>query len=1240
MNMVRLRYILSILVTIILLASCTSAKNTRGTRWYHAFNTRYNVYFNGKLSFDEAAKAQLEGYQDNFSETILMFPVSATPDDKANTGGPFDKTIEKSVKAIKQHSIQTKPEKDPKRRNDPKYQEFMNRTEYNPFLYNAWLLLGRSQFQNGDFLQAASTFSYTSRMYSTQPEIYNEAKMWHARAFAEMEWYFESQDILDKLDKETFNKDLDNLFATVQADLLIKQKKYEEAVPFMQVAIKAEKNKFQKAREKYLLGQMYTNLGENDLAYKTFGEISSSSAPYVMEFNAKIRQTEVAPWANVEKSIKQLNRMAKNHKNKDYLDQVYYALGNIYMSMPDTTKAIASYERGVEESTRQGIDKALNQIRLGDIYFQTQDYVKAQPNYSEALAQLKKGDDAYPRVSKRAEVLDELVIYHEEVVLQDSLQRLAGMSEEEQLAVVEAIIEKLIKEEEEAAKAAEREEFIAQRDAERNVGRPTGPPAGAAGMVSIPGQEGLFYFYNQQMVAMGKSAFQQKWGKRKLEDDWRRRDKASLLYDNLEEPLEEDLLADADSTLFEPQFDEDGNPIEPQDDVMGELSSDPKDPQFYLQQIPKTEEDFEASNLLIIDGLYNMGLIYKDKLEDKNLALSTFEELDTRFPENENKLESYYHTYLIYLRDNDMDNANLTKAKIIDLFPNSAYAVAMSDPDYEYNLRMIDIVQDSIYQTTYEAYIDGNIQDVRDNYELVSTKYNQSKLMPKFMFLNALTYVQENDAERFKEELKAIIDKYPDADVSVLASEMMKGFQRGLLLSTSGDGMLARGSLFNIRFTENEMSEEQLAEIQFSAEPNVPYELVLIYPSGILNDNLLLYTVADFNFSNFRLTDFDLSLSSVNEINMFQIQGFKSLEEVLQYYQMIHGEGAYARELGVDVVILPISVDNYDKLMKGKSVEEYMSFFEENFSKGNENIIAKWNLSKEAELEEAELEEKELIEEAEEKEEEILEEEKEKETIPAEQSEETIVIEEDTIESKPVEKEEDSITEEPYTTVGATARQMEEQAEEVISQAEELFDNVSSTLDEIAADPIRAIGNLFKRKKTTNAIDEYVKQQEKEEKERRKQIRAEQREAEKQALLMEREKEKQEKELLKAQKKEEREAEKLRKAEIKQAEKLKKLEQKAKEEAKKNVKKEKELEKKLRDKERKEAQKLKEQQRKETQKLREEERREREALRKEEQKIKERERKEAQKLKEQERKAREKERKEEQKRKQAEKKNK
>jgi tetratricopeptide (TPR) repeat protein len=1126
-----------------------------------------------------------------------MFPVSSLPKDKQNTGGPFDKAIEKGVKAIKTHSIQTKPERQTGKKNDSKYQEWINRTEYNSFLHNAWMLIAQSQFHNGDFLQAASSFSYISRLYHTQPEILHAAKIQQARCYAEIGWFYEAEDILSKIKKDGLSKKLQNQYSTVYADLLIKEKQYQEAIPYLQTAIKAEKNKWQKNREKYLLGQIYSHLGEKKSAYKIFEEVASSSVAYPLTFSAKIRQTEVYAGGDTSRIVGDLRKMIKSTKNKDYLDRIYYALGNVYLAVPDTAKALACYELGVEKSVQQGIDKALNQIKLGDVYFQQKEFIKAQPNYSESLSQLKKSDEAYSRVSKRSAILDELVVFSEAVHLQDSLLQLSQMPEENRLEVVNRIIAELKKKEEEEKKKQEREDYLSQQEDQRAE---KGLNKRNTSSVLPPSEEGVFYFYNQQVVALGKNIFQQTWGRRKLEDDWRRRNKNNPLSD-----FSDENLASADEL-------EKNSPAEvPEENASeektGVLSSDPHDPQFYLQQIPVTEEDIKESNLIIADGLFNMAVIYQEKLEDIPLALETFEMLNTRYPQHENKLSAYYHIYLIYLKDENAAMYSLYKQKIRFEFPESDYAIAMADPNYEYNLRTVYAVQDSLYRDTYQAYLDGNVHKIRDNYQLAATKYNQSKLIPKFSFLNALSYVQTNDADNFKKLLKDIIDKYPDADVSVLASEMMKGFQKGLLLAASGDNMLARGNIFNMRFGNVEEDLQVLDSLEFSPETDTAYELLLIYPQGIINENLLLYTVANFNFGNFVVNDFDLEKTSVEKVGILQIKGFKNFAEIGQYLQMIYDKDGYASELEQSVTIMPISIINYNILMQGKSLEEYMTFFEKHFGKENKNIINRWKLLKNQEFE--------LTANLPETSEEL-------EDLP--ETEDDSEIEKEIPVKNPVVHPEITIQQDsiqtniPVTTTNEEqqiAAELENKTEEIINKTSEILENVNTKVDEILNDPVRGIQSLFKRK-SSNAIDEYAKAQEKEEKERQKQLKKEKEEKEKELRNLARQKEKEQQELLKKQQEEDKLLLKAKKKQEEELAKLKKQEEKVKTDEKKRIQKERENARKQKEQDRKKAQKLKEKEQKAKEK-------EREELRKQ----KEQERKKIQKLKEQERKAKEKERK-------------
>ena len=1166
-------YYIFIFLLFILLGSCSTKKNTKASRFYNSFTTRYNIYYNGKVSFDEALKAMQNGYKENYSEMILMYPISAQPKNKQTLGGPFDRTIEKSEKAIRLKSIKTKPLKKPGWRNDPKQRTLQEQEEYNPFLKKSWLIMGQAQFYNADFLQASATFSYIARHYAQDEEVVAEARLWQARCYSEMGWYYESEDILNKLNINGIPKKNLKQYAAVYADYLIKDQQFEEAIPYLQTAIKAEKNRKQRTRMKYLLGQIYADQELDGLAYKMFGEVAKANPPYELEFAARIRQTEVFTGGNYQKMANMLKRMSKSEKNKDYLDQVYYALGNLYLNREDTANAIQNYELAIEKSTQNGIDKAICQIKLGDLYFTMRDYVKAQPCFSGALSIIQREYKEYERIAKLSSVLDELVVQVEAVHLQDSLQVLAKMPEEERLAVIDKIIEQVKKEEEEAKADAAREAYLAEQEA-NNVG--IDRPGTEINAIILPTTGGAtFYFYNTQTVAQGKNQFQRKWGRRPLEDDWRRRKKTFTTFEELnnqEEIADEQSTSQTDGTIQD----------EASELLEGGISDDPKTRAYYLQQIPLTPEDIDASNIIIEDGLYQTAMIYKDKLEDFPLAIEAFETLERRFPENEHRLESYYQMYLMALRTGNTILANEYKTKLMTTFPESDYAIAVADPNYEYNIRMMDVVQDSIYQFTYDRYLAGDIASVRRNYKDVSGKYPLANLLPKFMFLDALTYVQEGDAEGFKNALKALVDKYPNADVTELAGEMLKGVLRGRTM-IQGD---IRGMAWNLRFGVGEdgsLSAADSARV-FNAETSVPYKLLLMYPTGGIDQNQLLFAVAAYNFANFIVKEFDLTFETAGPVSMLIIDGFVNFGEILQYYKMIHGEGGYASVLDKGVTILPISVGNYETLMHGKTLDEYITFFDEHFGEGLPDLVARWKARMEAAAEESDREEA-----GSELDQSRLQEELEEETVPVKEETPIPVTQEDntqTIIDTPVVTEEveepvnvatipskepevavkDTVTIEltpqiPVEDEGLTLKEIEEirkrEAEEEAARKEEArkaFEAQQKADKELQEQKAKEREEELKQQKAEEeallkAKAEQEKRQEQERKDKLKQAEADRKAKEKAREEFRKQKEREHKEKLKQRERERKQKEREYQQKLKAREKERRDAQKAKEAA-------------------------------------------------------------------------------------------
>ena len=915
----RYTHTLIIWVIVLLLTACGSTKvNTAQSRFYQSFVTRFNVYHNGNEAYKEGLSAQEKSHKDNYMEIIPLFPVSKE-NTRSSGSGSFDKAIEKSQKAIKLHSIKQKPKKKAGRKLSEKDKLWYAKKEYNPYLHNAWMLMGKAQFQKGEFLEAASTFSYITRLYSEDPKIVAEARMRMAQCYAELEWNYEADNLLAQIGRDSIHYQLAEEYDAIMASHLLRQEQFAEALPYLEKAVKRSgRTKKQKTREYYLLGQIHKHLGNKQQAYEAFGKAIKQNPPYELEFNARIQQTETVSGNNAPKMLKTLKRMGKDPNNKDFLDQVHYAMGNIYLAQKDTVNAIAQYEKGAELSTRNGIEKGILLLQLGQIYWDRTKYVDAQRCYSEAIGLIDKEHKDYDMVNLRSTILDELVEHTVAIDLQDSLQHLATLPEAELDKVIENIIAEVIRQEEEAKKAEEEAALMAQREEALGAAQAKGPQMNTPGAMNTGDKS--WYFYNTQLVAQGKKDFQQKWGRRKLEDNWRRANKSVLADEtyegvNYDDDEEEDMSTDSiasDSTAMA---------------LPDSLVTDPHDPMYYKQQIPFTEEQMIESNAILQEALFSAGIIYKDKLEDFRLAERTLRRLNTQFPDFDRTDEVYYNMYLMYSRWRRWDEAERYRQLLLTEYPYSDYTLTINDPDFATNAIYGKHIEDSLYAATYSAYMEGRHGEVESNVTLSGEKYPLGIHRPKFMFLNAMSDLQQGDQSSFLSQLKEIVGKYPQNEISELAGLIAQGMQEGRLL-TSG----TLGSIWSRRLasTEETIVADSLRQ-PFSSERYAPFRFVIAYEEGTVNENQLLFEVARYNFSKFMVRNFDISTSKHGGIGMLHVIGLASFDEAYQYMHRLYANPEMAVKLS-GLRALLITDANLELLLKYYSIDEYTLFYEQNFT--------------------------------------------------------------------------------------------------------------------------------------------------------------------------------------------------------------------------------------------------------------------------------------------------------------------
>lgn len=910
-----LRLVAAVLA-VVALGSCSPRKNTAATRKYQEFITRYNIHYNGATHFDETLADMESKYEDDFSRLLFVHPVEAKTDESApQPSGDFTRSIEKAQKAIQVRSIKKKPAKKAGKSRDPKYKAWMKREEYNPFLHNSWMLMAASQYYNGDFLGAASTYFYISKHFGWLPATVTEARLMQAMSYIALGWQFEAEMILTRIkDTDLTSGKLRSLYDRAYADYYIHADDYASALPYLERAAKSAKGA-QKTRLNFLLGQLYERLGDRARAYRAFGAAgSASSASYRTKFNARIKQSEVFEGADISSEVKALQRMTRYDRNKEYLDQIYYAIGNLYLSRGDTARAIENYVLANEKSTRNGIDKAMNQLKLGALYFGRRDYDLAQPCYSEAVPVLPKTYPGYDSLKRRSDVLDELSVYSQNVKLQDSLLRLAAMTPEQQLAVVEKIIEALKKKEKEEAEQARREEYLANQQ-----GQPNGLQDNSTQQFNL-NTDNSWYFYNTSVKNAGRTDFQKRWGSRKLEDDWRRRNKTTFNTDDFD-------TAEADEAEGDSSDEAEGAP-EAAEGKEGEpdKANDPHYPEYYLAQIPKTDAEKTTANEVIQEGLYNMGLILKDKLEDYGAARSEFDRLLEQYPDNIYRLDTYYNLYLMYMRQGQTALAERYRRLILDDFSESKYGMALRDPNYIENLRRMDEVQLALYENAYDAYLNDRNAEVHAAYEKMNTDYPMSKLMPKFMFIDALAYVTDREPEKFNAVLRDMLERYPDTDLTPYASAWLKGMAQGRKLQQGGSNM--RSMLWDLRLSNDSTLTASDEAAQFTLDPEQKQLLVFTFATDEIAAPQLLFEIARHNFRSFVVKDFDLETMNFGRLGMIIVRGFDNMEELNHYRKVMASSADFRLPPGVRPIA--ISDDDFRVLIEqGRSFDEYFRFREE-----------------------------------------------------------------------------------------------------------------------------------------------------------------------------------------------------------------------------------------------------------------------------------------------------------------------
>ncbi len=702
----------TLFITAILLSACSTRKNKKINRAYHAMTARYNVYFNGQEAFNEGLRNYEINLQEDF-EKILSVRKMGSESDATSLFPDMELVIEKCTKSIKKHSMKIKGK------------------ERNSWIDNSFLLLGKAHFFKQDFVSAQTVFNHTTTLRGQDKVI--DARIWSAECQVQLGNHQIAEANLEHIIE---NYPLDNKqklhLLEVRAELYKRINEFEAAALTLTEALELTKKREKRARYYFIIGQLYQKVDENKKSKEYFQLVEKTSADYELVFNSLLYQARAydSESGGLEEITERLIAMADDPKNKDYQDQIYYALGIIYQNDDNLPVALENFETSLNKNIDNTNQLIRSHLSLGDIKFDLKQYQPAQKHFDEVMNLITDEYPSYRSIKGKWNSLTELSTLYTKIEWNDSLKLLYGLTEAEQSAIVNEWI-----------LAWEEEELARKEDAAKKLQQLENK---AKSKLSESKKDGNnWYFSNPGLITAGKKLFIERWGNRGKEDHWRRKNKEKALViesDDIEE--ESDSLVNGES---------------------GKLAQ-------VLAEIPKTEEEFV--NLLEenAEAYYQLGMIYKEQLIDMKKSESSFVIVVDDY-ENYSRIEAvWYQLFRIYSLTGLPEEAAQFKQMILDKDPDSQYAKLANNEALSSSEGKV--AEDS-YNEAFIAFESGDYTTAIAMAEDFTLLHEKHLLLPRYALLKSFSIGAKEGKAPYILALNEVKAQYPNSLEGVRAMEIL-----------------------------------------------------------------------------------------------------------------------------------------------------------------------------------------------------------------------------------------------------------------------------------------------------------------------------------------------------------------------------------------------------------------------------------------------------------------------------------
>lgn len=688
------KFILIVVMSFALVTSCSRKKDKFINRNFHAVTAEFNTLYNGYLALEGGRKTLNEAYRDNYWDVLPIERMEIReevilPGQSKNEN--FNRAEEKAVKAIQKHSMNFEGK------------------EKNPQIDEAYLLLGKARYFDQRFIPALEAFNYILYKYPASDKI-NQAKIWREKTNIRLDNDELAIKNLKRLleQEEISGQDLADATAML-AQAYLNTKSIDSAITQLEIASSSTKNNDERGRYRFIQGQLYNTLGYKDSANMAFDRVIklNRKTPRIYLISAQLEKIKNFDYENGDKlaCLEVLTELEENRENRPFLDKIYHQIGEYYLKTDSEYLAISYYNKSLRTDSRDKELKARNYQILGDISFNNSLYKEAGAYYDSTMNNMIANSKPYRLIKRKRDNLEDVIYYEDIAKTNDSILNLVSLPEADRIAFFEIFIEKL---KSQAAEEKQKEEIVARNNGLITGNKPVSGSNPIAPRGGLPMQASLFYFYNPTTVAYGKNEFVKIWGNRSLEDDWRWSNKGK---------------SKANTSVLN-------------NEVFADVSEDELyDPQFYISKIPTETKEIDSLSKERNFAYYQLGLIYKEKFKEYELAKSKFKDVLKSNPEERLILPSKYNLYKIYMLLGQTDEASIAKNDIVSNFPESRYAVILSNP--ELASQQDENSPESVYESIYQQHENQEYAEVISKCETYINVFDGEPIVPKLELLKA-----------------------------------------------------------------------------------------------------------------------------------------------------------------------------------------------------------------------------------------------------------------------------------------------------------------------------------------------------------------------------------------------------------------------------------------------------------------------------------------------------------------------